>query len=272
MRKKKTYFLLILLLVFSNHIISLAQVSLSKPRLELEENKLIIGYDILNSQPADTFITWIEVTDKNGNIIKATALSGDFGEKIRGGMNKKIIWDLNQDNIVIEENIFVEVMAEKKEIPEVQEEPMLVETVPVSNIKTVSKKNMIMSSMVLPGWGQSKVKKKRPYWLISLPAYGCLTGSIILNRMGVSTYDDYLFSADTDERNILFDKSVKQDHISEYLAFTAAGIWTINLIWVIATPGSPEEQIVFQKNNSIKIKPGYDPYLNCKMLTLSYRF
>ena len=288
------------------HIITNAQI-VSKPRLSLTENKLTIEYDILNSQPTDTFNVWIEVTDTNGNIIKVSSLTGDFGEKIKGGLNRKIVWDLKQDNIIINEEIFVEIMVEKIKIPEVKKESLpitelssiskikntkdssLVETTKVSKTeiskesrydesnssskeKKVSKGNIVLSSIVLPGWGQSKVHQKKPYWIMGVTAYGCLAGSIILNHIGASTYDDYLVSPDIEDRNTLFKKSVRQDNISEYLAYSAVGIWTINMIWALVSHGSSRELTIFQRDNSFKIKSGYDPYSNSTILILSYRF
>jgi hypothetical protein len=305
--KEKIIFILIIILMIPFHIITNAQIVVSKPRLSLTENKLTIEYDILNSQPTDTFNVWIGVTDANGNIIKVSSLTGDFGEKIKGGLNRKIIWDLKQDNIIIEEGIFVEVMAEKNKIPEVQKESLpitelssvsktentkdssLAETTMVSKTeiskestydesnsssreKRVSKGNIVLSSIVLPGWGQSKIHQKKPYWIMGVTAYGCLAGSIILNHIGASTYDDYLASTDIEDCNTLFKKSVRQDNISEYLAYSAVGIWTINMIWALASHGSSRELTIFQRDNPFKIKPGYDPYSKSTILILSYRF
>jgi hypothetical protein len=289
MSQKIIFFTIIILFIFSNHIISQTQITITQPRLGLTENTLVIEYDILNSQPTDTFKIWMEVTDVHGNNIKATSLSGDFGEKIKGGLNRKIIWDLKQDSIIIEEEIFVEVVAEKNKIPEIkkesipvetnqiskaelQKESIPVETFPISKVKSVSKGNMVMSSMILPGWGQSKVKERKPYWLMGLMGYGCLAGSITLNRMGVETYDKYLAAEDIDESNTLYNKSVRQDNISEYLAYSTIGIWTINLIWVLATPNKIKEQIVFLKNYNIKIEPGYDPFYKSPLLSLRLSF
>lgn len=270
--KEKIILILINLLICPFYLFSQAQIIISKPRLTITESKLTIEYDILNSQPTDTLKVWIEVTDIEGNIINATSLSGDFGDRIIGGMNRKIIWDLKQDNIIISKEIYVDVMAEIKKIPEALKESTSVETALTSKAKPISKGNMVVSSLILPGWGQSKVKVKKPFWLIGVAAYGCIAGSITFNRLGVSNYKDYLTSTDYNEIEAIYDKAVKQDKISEYLAYSAIGLWTTNLIWVLITPRSPNQQIVFHKLKNFKIKSGYDPYSNTTLLTLSYQF
>ena len=262
----------LLFLINPSLLLSQSVVTIPNPRLELDENKIIISYDILNSEPTDLFLIWIEVTDADGNNIKAVTLSGDLGEEIKGGVNKKITWDLEQDKIVLDEEIFIEVKAEKKTPPVVEQKTIPVETTPATEVKTLSKGNMFFSSLVLPGLGQSRIHRGKPYWLLGLASYGCLGGSFYLNKVGASTYNDYKSSVDINEGNELFDKAVKQDKISEYLVYTAAGIWTINLIWILASPGDIYDSSTQLKQKNFNIEPSYDPYLKSTGLTLTYRF
>ncbi len=270
--RKFVIFQVFLLLISPSIILSQPEITITRPRLELDENKIIIEYDILNSQQTDFFLIWIEVTDATGRIIRAVSLSGDFGEDIKGGVNKKITWNFEQDDIILDGEIHIEVKAEKKKLPEVQKEIIPVETTPATDLKTVSKGNMVLSSIILPGWGQSKVNQGKPYWLIGVAGYGCIAGSVYLNKKAINTYDDYESLLDIGERNTLYDQAVRQDKISEYLAFTAAGIWTINLIWVLATPNKANNTAAFMKQRKYNIAPSYDPYLKSTGFTLSYRF
>ena len=111
--RKTSVFIFILFLFFQNFC-SYAQteIRLSKPRLELEDNNLVISYDILNSKQTDKFRIWIEITDSIGQNINARSLSGDIGENVLGGNNKKITWNLKADNISLDIGIYVQVYAE----------------------------------------------------------------------------------------------------------------------------------------------------------------
>ncbi len=177
---------LVVLLYLPTNLFCQTSVNISKPRLELSDGNLIIEYDILDNEPSDLFNVWIEVTNASGSKINALTLSGDVGEDISGGSNKRILWNLEVDKISLDEEIFVEVVAEKKKLPEVQKEIIPVKTTPTTDVKNISKGNMVLSSMVLPGWGLSKVKKGKPYWLLGVAGYGCIAGSVILNRSALN--------------------------------------------------------------------------------------
>ncbi|MCK4746166.1 MAG: hypothetical protein KAT15_03985, partial [Bacteroidales bacterium] len=100
----------------------------------------------------------------------------------------------------------------------------------------------------------------------------CIAGSVILNRTAIMTHDDYKVSLDADESIKLYDKSVRQDNISEYLGYTAAGIWAVSLIWTIATSTASPELSDIQKFNNISIQPGYNQKMKFTMVTISYKF
>ncbi|MBL7114118.1 MAG: hypothetical protein ISS19_19440 [Bacteroidales bacterium] len=263
---------LILLILFPINLFCQIRVNITKPRLELSDENLIIEYDILSADPSDLFKVRIEVTNASGIKINALSISGDVGEDISGGINLRILWNLEKDEISLDKEIFVEVVAEKKKLPEVQKEIIPVETTPTTVVKKISKGNMVLSSTVFPGWGLSKAKQGKPCWLLGVAGYGCIAGSVILNRTAIMTHDDYKVSLDADESITLYDKSVMQDNISEYLGYTAAGIWAVSLIWTIATSTASQELSDIQKFNNISIQPGYNQKMNCTMVSISYKF
>ena len=236
-------YLILLFLLLPDALYGQARITVTKPRLEVSDENLIIQYDILNAKSSDFFMVWIEVTDAAGNKIKALSITGDIGKEIKGGRNKRITWNLSNDSILIDENISVEVKAEKIIIQEEQAETETSEetkTIKVdegnAGMKEISKGNMVLSSVVLPGWGQTKTNKGKPYWLIGAAGYGCLAGSIILNLNSSSVYDDYKSEMDPDVSNDLFEKANQRKNISKYLAYSAIGIWAADIIWVLATP------------------------------------
>ena len=271
--KIDSFLVIILLLILPYESYSQSQISISAPRLELQGKKLHIIYDLLNSQPKDRFLVWLEITDESGDKIQPNALSGDIGEKISGGIDKIIIWDLEKDGILINEEIFVEVFAERTYVPIIQkdQEKINSEGTPAES-KRFTRSNIVISSVILPGWGQSKTSRGKPYYVLGVVGYGCLGCSVILNRVAIGTYNDYKISLDVDERLSLFDKSVTQDNISEYLAFAAAGIWAANIIWALVTPISSTELSDIEMLKNINIQPAYNQKLNCAMVSFSYSF
>ena len=108
----KKIYLLLLLVIFPLILFCQTRFTVTKPRLELSNENLIIEYNILNTDPSDLFEVWIEVTNASGFMINAQSLSGDVGEDITGGSNKRILWNLANDNILLDEEIYVEIRAE----------------------------------------------------------------------------------------------------------------------------------------------------------------
>lgn len=267
-----TIWTIFLLLIIPYSVYSQSQIRITRPQLELLDNELIIGYDILNSQPMDVFKVWIEVTDASGNIILANALSGDIGNEIKGGTNKRIFWNFKKDDIFLKSEIFVEVIVEKRKPEVIETEGITTESEISYSTKSISKTNMLLSSVVFPGWGLSKIKKNKTYMILGVAGYGCLAGSVYLNRTAINSYDEYKTSLDVNESNTLYDKSVSQNNTSKILGYSAAGIWVINIIWTLVSPVTPLELSDNHRFNNINIQPGYSQHLNCTTVSLYYKF
>jgi hypothetical protein len=190
--------------------------SITPPKLVFEGDKLLVLYDVISKSPSDKFYVWVEMEKKNGERIDAKALSGDIGD-IKAGKNKKIIWVPKEDAVFIEEEVFVEVKAEKY-------------------IASFKKGSSILMSAVIPGLGQTKISKGKPYWVTGVVAYGALVGGLILHASSNKTYDNYSVEIDASKREDLFNQAQKQRNTSTILLVSAAALWTANMIWVSAIP------------------------------------
>lgn len=81
-------------------------------RLELQGDLLLITYDIVGTTALEE--VWIEVTTENDLLIEARSLSGDIGNNIQPGNNKRIIWDMAADGVDLEgKEVSVRVIAKQ---------------------------------------------------------------------------------------------------------------------------------------------------------------
>jgi len=186
--------------------------SLSCPDLKLENNTLTIRYrfpEKINGR----YRVWIELKDSNGNPFEAHSVSGDFGRNIKAGSDKTISWDYLNDSYIADGPLSLRVLAEKTS-------------------KDFSTANLMISSSLWPGLGQSKISGK-PFWLIGLAGYSCLGGSLLFNRKAVSSYALYIHSDIREESRKFFSDSEKFDKTSKILAYSAVGIWGLNIVWMI---------------------------------------
>jgi hypothetical protein len=214
---KKTKLLLILfLLIFVPKSFS-QNFLITQPKLEFDGYKLIISYDLIGKSQSDIFSIWVEIRNQADRPIKAYSFKGEVGDTVKGGTNKKITWVPEEDAIYLDEDVSVELKGEKY-------------------VKSFNKGSMILMSTLVPGLGQSRIQKGKPWWLTCIPAYGTLAGGFLFNKKYTDTYDAYLKATDAVERKDLYDKSQQEKSISGALFITSGVIWISNIIWVAAIP------------------------------------
>lgn len=195
---------------------SWSQVSITTPKLIFEDNQLVISYDLISKTQSDKFYTWVEMEKKNGERIEPKALSGDIGD-IKAGKGKKIIWIPGKDSVFIDEEVSVEVKAEKY-------------------VELFNKGHLLILSTAIPGLGQTKISKGKPYWLTGLATYGALAGGIIYHSSYIKNYDRYRVEEDVTKRADLYNQAQTQMNTSRVLLISSAALWTANIIWISMMP------------------------------------
>jgi hypothetical protein len=215
MKKQRLYFFLMFLFLVMK---SFSQgFLLTQPRLQFNGNQLQIFYDIITKNPEDNFYIWIEMKKANGDIIIAKNLSGDIGDDVKAGNNKKIVWIPERDSIILDEEISVVLKAEKY-------------------TKSFNKGSMMLRSMVFPGWGQTKISKGKPWWITGIVFYGTMAGDYFCYHSYFKNYDAYKIEEDPLKRNDYKKEAQQQLNYATTLFYSAAALWAINVFWVAATP------------------------------------
>ncbi len=263
---KKIYVTISILVSSLVFYCSFAQTNtkISKPQLLIENNKLIISYDIMDSEKVELFNIWIEVTDSTGKIVEAHSLSGDIGENIKGGKNKQIFWDLEEDSISLEIGIYVEINAEVVSSPE--------QTTVKTQPSAIKRSSIILQSAAIPGLGLTRVKKNKLHIIKGALGYGCIATSIIYNKKAVDSYEKYLKSSDQKESKELLNTSKKQDNVSEALVYVAVGVWVTDIIWTIVGTSKAKKDEYVTSRRGLSLSAGYEIYTSSPLLTLTYNF
>ncbi len=86
-------------------------LSITRPEMTVTNNKLLIKYDIKNTQPDNEYYVWPVFTDSYGNILEADSLYGDVGSNVTGGNSKQMLWDTEKDEFVFDGEILVKIHA-----------------------------------------------------------------------------------------------------------------------------------------------------------------
>lgn len=231
---------------------SQSQITVSTPEMTLNENNLEIQFDILNSTPEQKFDVRIEITDSEGKRIQSRSLSGDIGDRITGGRDKVINWNLTADKITMDAGLFFQVLAELSR--EANAKPEL------------TRKNIILQSLPFPGLGLSKQNPGKPHWLRGVAGYSCVAGSIAF--ISLSTINENK----QDLGQEYYDKSIQQWHVSQGMIYTAIGVWATDLIWNIVATKDLKNESSFYPSKGISIHPSYHPETRSPLVGFTYNF
>ena len=226
-------------------------VRLTRPALNFDGSRLMISYDLTSNNQKDLFYVWVEIEKDNGEAVPASRLNGEIGEYIKPGSRKNITWVPEADNVFLDEEIFVEVKAERY--------------VPAFN-----KGSAMLRSAILPGLGQTAIYNGSPWWLTGMAAYGAVAGGLIANISYVNTYDSYRTEADPVKRVDLLTRAQQQKDMAAVLISSGAAIWAVNMIWVAAVPQryQPLRHVPYL----ISLDPSIEPKRGDALLTLRINF
>lgn len=195
--------------------IPIAHFSQSKVTIEnfdysFDGKVITIHYDILHSKNGAKFFVSIKPLRMNGQEIKANNLTGDVNlSVVYGGPGKQIIWDLDKDNIILNEEIRFELTWK----PELD----------------VYMGKHITKSLLFPGSGDYKLRNGKNYWLYGVAAYGLLASSIYLNSKANTSYSDYKKEMDIPTRNDYYQDYQNQLRLSHSCAGLGASVWIADI-------------------------------------------
>jgi hypothetical protein len=255
---KKIYFItaisaiLILLIFVGNGLYAQSKAQVENVDFFVEGETLVINYDLEKAKTGELFNITVNIMTKAGKKISAFSFTGDVGKGIYGGKGKKIVWDLTKDNVYLDDEITVEVLAQS----EMQAKP-------------VSVGGAMLRSLVFPGWGNSYVKDGGAYWLMGVFGYAAAGGAVFFNNKSYNAFEDYKVSEDPVERGQLYTDAEDYQQKQKTLMVGAAAIWAVDLIWTGIQAGSANK-----KARSQKVSMGYyyNPVVRQPMFSVSYKF
>lgn len=230
------------------------KVKVETTKLEIKDNKLVISYSFVKSKKNQLFDVWLSIKTETGKVINANSLSGDIGKNILGGEDKQIVWDFNKDGIILNEEVSVEVLTD------------------IVSAGASSGKAILLSSIV-PSLGLTNLDKGNPYWLLGVATYGALGASVFLNNKAVTDYDSYKTERNKETSNTLFSNSEKNEQLSKTMAYSAAGIWAVSMVWTVIKAKKSGKSVASSFNKKkLFFHTGINPKTKIAGFSLKYRF
>lgn len=234
-----------------------------------EYSKLVVTYDIVNAKSGEIFEIWIKVQTNSGKELIPSSTIGDIGQGVSGGANKRIVWDVEADNVVLDEEFTVEVFAQTLKSGEknfTDEEPEIEKEAKPGGI---SVGGAMACSALLPGLGNRIVKGSGAQWLLGVVGYGFIAGSVVLNNSAYNAYEDYKIATTATERDDLYKQAENKKRTSKVLMGAAIVIWVGDLLWTGLQASSARKK---SKQSKFSLNYSVDPYTQKPFLGISYRF
>ncbi|TAF63598.1 MAG: hypothetical protein EAZ55_13495 [Cytophagales bacterium] len=218
----KTKLTILLIVLISSSLSTLyaqkLRVNFNSAELNPANNTIQIVYDLKGFKKR-YYNTHLYYSNNNGNSFKGPlrAVIGEIGDSLKAGEFKKVQWEFMKDNPYFDgKNI-----------------TFRVEAIEVPKVATGGPKNALYSLMV-PGWGDYKVRNGYNYKWITIGTYTLLGAGIFFQTKSLLAYQEYLDRKPNsiDDHNRLFNTANTDTKIAAAFFITAGACWLADIIGV----------------------------------------
>ncbi len=243
----------VLLIFVGNGLYAQSNAKVENVDFSVQGETLVINYDLNKGKLGEMFSVSVNIMTKAGKKISAFSFTGDIGKGVYGGKGKKIVWDISKDNVYLDDEITVEVLA----LSEMQS-------------KQISMGGALLRSLVLPGWGNTYVKGDGAYWLIGVAGYGAVAAAAMFNNKAYTSFEDYNDEKeDAVKRDQFYTDAEDYQQKQKMMMYGAVAIWIGDLIWTGIQAGSANAKA---RNPKVSMGYFYNPVARQPMFSVSYKF
>jgi hypothetical protein len=190
----------------------------SSIKLNQADTSIVIKYD-LKAAPNRFYKTRLYYSNNGGNSYKGPLFSvkGDIGDSIKPGKNKQLAWSFRKDNPYFDgKNITFKL--------DVTEVPKIATGGPIYALRSV----------LVPGWGDTKVRNGYNYGIITIATYSCILTGVIFQLEANRRYNQYssLLANTPEEHDRLFKRAQNSKNLAAAFFATGAAIWIGDILGV----------------------------------------
>jgi hypothetical protein len=212
----KKYYLLFLFFFIFNMVVYAQKVDYQDIGIDKQEKKIYIPYTIKDS-PKYNNLYGIELyytQDKGKSYIgPLQQVTGDVGKNIEPG-EKLIVWDYHTEDPTFNG----------------QDTQFKLQVTYRPNPNFLGGPANALYSVVVPGWGDTKVWQKPKYWYVNtIAAWGLIGGGLYMRSKSNQTKEEYLESSTANQAQDLFKKSNNQKVIGSSLILAGVAVWVTDI-------------------------------------------
>ncbi|MEX0987372.1 MAG: hypothetical protein WD052_07845 [Bacteroidales bacterium] len=226
--------ILIVLLISCIDISAQDVIEIEKPILNLAGRELLIEYSLPHDNSSEYEVVLIAHGEKDG-LLTVNHCEGDIGQGIATGRRKIAKWDLEKDEVNLDQSVSVRIIA-----------------YPLK--KKYSRTGLLIGSAVIPGLGPSLVSDRKPYWLGSMLVYTGVASILYFNTQANDNYQLYL-NAETRENNeYYYNLTQSNSNFTQISIYSTLGLWAANILWTMVMPNRPK-YIQSKQDFTIQLSP-----------------
>ncbi|GAB3262817.1 hypothetical protein GCM10027347_28790 [Larkinella harenae] len=264
---KRFAFLLLLLYTLP----ASSQVAVTNIRLQvIDESALEILYDLAGNQPSDS--VYIRIRSQTNGILSPAAqyISGEWGQDVQPGSNRRIVWRALENGFELDENIRASILvkiAQKATLPSPSQTavPPTQSTTPAADLPTKSKyrpggPEFALLSVVAPGVGNIFVQSPRPVvghrLGVTAACYGLMFYGLVERKKSRDEYALYEQQRNRTAAQPFYDRANAHHH-RYYLATRLAGaVWITDIVATFIKGARNQRQRQKANEPKVSLLPG----------------
>ena len=243
---------------------AVSQVAVTNIRINvLEESSVEILYDITGNQPTDS--VYIRLRSQVNGVLNPAPqyISGDWGQDVAPGVNRRIVWRALENGFELDENIRATMLV--KVIPGAIRKPT--ESIPETAIDTPKKKyrpggpEFALLSVLAPGVGNIFVQSPKPVighrLGVTATCYGLMLYGFMERKKSRDDYALYEQQRNRTAAQPFYDRA--NDHHHRYMIATrlSGAIWITDIVATLIKGVRNQKQRIKTAEPKISLKPGY---------------
>lgn len=216
---------------------AVGQVSVTNIRVNtIDESAVEILYDIAGNQPTDS--VYIRIRSQSSGLLNPIArfISGDWGQDVQPGANRRIVWKALENGVELDENIRATILV--KVSPTTGRKPAetattVIDTLPKKKYRPGGPEFALLS-LVAPGVGNIFVQSPKPVighrLGVTAACYGLMIYGLVERKKSRDEYSLYEQQRNRTTAQPYYDRANSHHH-RYYLATRLSGaIWVTDIV------------------------------------------
>jgi hypothetical protein len=254
-------FVSFLLLLYALPAVS--QVAVNNIRINvIDESVVEILYDLTGNQPADS--VYIRIRSQTNGLLNPAAqyISGDWGQDVQAGTNRRILWKALENGFVLDENIRATILVKVATTTArrtTEPAPAVIDTVPKRKYRPGGPEFALLS-VVAPGVGNIFVQSPKPFighrLAVTVACYGLMAYGFVERKKSRDEYAIYEQQRNRTAAQPYYDRA--NGHYHRYFLATriSGAIWITDIVATLIKGVRNQKQRLKASEPKVSFWPG----------------